>query len=112
MSHGDVEAGRRLEEELIKKYGSKKAAAEAMGLKDGSYWTTYLKGRNKIGGILQKKLMDAGLDVGYIMKGVRAAATESAAATLSLEQLRIKMKAMSSDLDYMADIIEKLSKSK
>jgi hypothetical protein len=108
-SHGDVEAGRRLEEELIKIYGSKKAAALAMGMKDGSYWTTYIKGRNKIGGILQKKLLDAGLNLDYILKGNSADAVQGFTRASELEKLRIRLKVMSSELGEMAEIIEKLS---
>jgi hypothetical protein len=108
---GDVDAGRRLEEELIRVYGSKKAASDAMGMKDGSYWTTYVQGRNRIGGILQRRLMDAGLDVQYILTGAaRVSSAQSETCTLEMERLKRRMDLMVQELQDMSKTMNKLAK--
>ncbi|NTW17707.1 MAG: hypothetical protein HGA41_09685 [Syntrophaceae bacterium] len=111
MATGDPAAGKRLEEELIRVYGSKKAAADAMGMKDGSYWTTYVKGRNSIGGILQKRLIEAGLDVQYILTGIaKTASAEADACVLEIERLKRRMDLVTDDLKEISRAMDKLAR--
>jgi hypothetical protein len=64
--------GDRLKEEITRVFGSLTKAADAIGVKSGSYFRPYLNETNGIGMLLQKKLSDIGLDVKYIMEGERA----------------------------------------
>lgn len=52
-------------------FGVRIALPKAIGAKDGSYLTPYVKGRNMIRKILQKKLEGVGVDVDYIITGRR-----------------------------------------
>ncbi len=67
--------GGRLAEEIASKFGSYKSAAEAMGMQNGTYFRPYLNNKSRIGMLLQKRLADIGLDVGYIIDGKRKTET-------------------------------------
>lgn len=104
-------AGKRLEDELIRAYGSKMRAALAMGLKDGSYWTPYVRGKSRIGGVLQKRLLDAGLDVQYILTGVAVAASaEADACSMEIERLKRRVDIAIEDLKETSRSLDKLAK--
>ena len=61
----------RFREVIREQFGTQIALAKAIGAKDGSYLTPYVKGRSVIGKILRKKLEDVGVDVDYIITGRR-----------------------------------------
>jgi len=82
--------GARLREELLERFGSLDKAASVIGASRGTYFGAYLSGKSKPGGIVIKKLKEAGCDVDYIMTGKRGNVEGKAAGTMleSLEALR------------------------
>ncbi len=66
MNIDDTNVGARLSEELYRHFKTLKEAVQAMGVKDGSYFTPYRNNTAPISLALQKKLEVLGLDVDYI----------------------------------------------
>ena len=63
------EQANRFRDVIREQFGTQIALAKAIGAKDGSYLTPYVKGRSMIGKILRKKLEDVDVDVDYIITG-------------------------------------------
>jgi len=93
--------GERLEEEISRKFGTLKKAAEAIGSRSSSYFRPYITGVSRPGMLLRKKLADIGLDVEYIMGGEKLEYTEE---TLEMNAaVRRKL----ADMKYRIEELEK-----
>ncbi|NTU58896.1 MAG: hypothetical protein HGB00_08300 [Chlorobiaceae bacterium] len=112
---GDIQVGARLNEEITRVFGSKTAAADAMGIAQGSYFSPYITGRNKIGGILQQRLLKSGIDLQYVLEGVRDQMRQSAQGdvvecSIELQRLKRRMDMITDELKDMAKVMDKLSR--
>ena len=65
------EVAERFRQIIKEQFGTQRALAKAIDVKDGSYLTPYVTGRSMIGSILRKKLEAVGIDVDYILTGRR-----------------------------------------
>jgi len=90
MSKGYCEVGERLYEEIVKRFGTKKRAAEALGVQAGSYFNPYLSGDAQIGNMFKKRLMDAGFDLEFILSGTRSISETTVKGGGALCQARIQ----------------------
>lgn len=70
--------GGRLEEEIYRVHGSITGASKAMGAATPSYFRPYLNNTNRIGMKVRKRLEAIGLDVDYIVTGVKKPVEEEA----------------------------------
>lgn len=112
---GDEQVGARLDEEIYRVFGNKSVAATEMGLASGSYFNTYIMGRNKIGGIFQQRLLKAGINLNYVLEGVReqtrqSVVAESAEYSVELQRLKKRMDIVVEDLKDMSRIMDRLSR--
>ncbi len=93
--------GDRLEEEITRKFGTLRKAAEAIGTRSSSYFRPYIIGTNRPGMLLRKKMAEIGLDVEYIMEGEKLEFTEE---TLEMNAaVRRKL----ADMKYRIEQLEK-----
>lgn len=104
--------GLRLLEEIELKYGSLRGAAQAMGLRSGAYFRSYTTEGGSIPGMtLRKKLLMAGLDVGYIMTGdrsvhpVQAPINKQIALNKAVNNLQQRLTEVTRDLENLSNMI-------
>ncbi|MEI8186966.1 MAG: hypothetical protein WCG19_09745 [Chlorobiaceae bacterium] len=102
--------GGRLEAEITREFGSLTKAADAIGVKSGSYFRPYLKNKNGIGMMLRKKLVEAGLDVEFIMEGKKRVIPEesrdsSTEIRRKIEDIRYRMVQLDKDLIDLTKLV-------
>lgn len=107
--------GGRLAEEIAREFGSYTKAAEAMGAKNPTYFRPYLNNTSKIGMILQKKLGELGLDVGYIINGKRKTGTlepddASVEIRRKLADIQYRVSQMNQDIKDLCGLLPPLGK--
>ncbi|NMW21411.1 MAG: hypothetical protein HKK67_07225 [Chlorobiaceae bacterium] len=76
--------GGRLEEEIFRVFGSLTKATAAIGAKGASYFRPYLSNTNRIGMTARKRFAAIGLDVDYIVGGVRKPVKEEDEITVEM----------------------------
>ena len=101
MKNKESTPGDRLREEITRVFGSLQKAADAIEVKSGSYFRPYLNNSSSIGMLLQKKLVDIGLDVEYIMEGKGAAEAKE-----SSDEKEVMIRKFE-DLRYRSDQLHK-----
>jgi hypothetical protein len=109
--------GDRLKEEITRVFGSYKKAADAIGAKSGSYFRPYLNNTNGIGMLLRKKLADIGLDVEYIINGVRAEDSKELSdidddLVRKVQDLRYRSEQLNKEIAEIAELVIRRNKSK
>lgn len=106
--------GKRLDEEILRLFGTKREAAKKMGLSDGSYFNTYTSGRATIGGIFQRRLSQAGFDVQYILSGVRSDALATCVAAerccADIDLLNRRLQRVTAEMKDISESLELISK--
>ncbi len=117
MINKESTAGDRLREELTRVFGSLTDAALAIKVQRGSYFRPYMKNTSSIGMKLQKKLVGVGLDVDYIMSGVRAgdfkeSSDEDDLMIRKFEDLRYRSDQLNKDIVEFGVLLIKSKKKK
>lgn len=104
--------GRRLLEEIQRKYGTQKALALHLGYKDGTIFTRYVKGASIPRNIMQQKLREAGLDIDYIMYGKDQASEGEAynmvACKARMKELQAKMLEVTAEMAEISAMMERM----
>ncbi len=111
MKKGKTEVGKRLEEELRKKFGTISAAAKAAGGADASYFGSYLTGRSGLGKLVITKLEKMGIDVNYVLNGREEPKANDQSALRDLLQKKVtdleyRLSQAASELKEMSDLIQ------
>lgn len=96
---------RRLVAEIQRVFGTQIALAKAMGAKDSTGLTPYVKGKCMPGNVMQKKLRDAGLDVDYIMYGRE----ENAPNSERIEACKQRMSDMQAKISEISKELKEIS---
>ena len=97
MEGEKIEVGRRLEQELRRKFKTVTAATKAIGSKDPSYFGTYIAGKTLPGKIVISRLEKIGINMRYVMTGSEDGATSNADEKLLLVQRKVD------DIKYRLD---------
>ncbi len=117
MINKESTPGDRLREELTRVFGGLTDAAVAIKVQSGSYFRPYLKNTNGIGMKLQKKLAGVGLDVDYIMNGVRGEDAKELSdfddvMMRKYEDLRYRSDQLNKDIVEFGELLIKRNKKK